>query len=225
MRHLLIGLVLTLSVSAPACSNEPESGQLSIGVLAFDGVLTSEVTAPMEVFGAASHKDWFASYRVLLVSGTDQKRITTAEGLKLVADATIHDDIEYEVLLVPGAYELEELTSNDTFMSFIRDKGKAAGWLGSNCSGAFLLAHAGLLDGVKATTWAGGEADLKKAYPKVDVQFDTNVVIDGNTITSNGGVVSYEAALTLLGRLSSPEHAQEIAEILQFTRVQGGELR
>jgi len=81
------------------------------------------------------------------------------------------------------------------------------------------LAEAGVLEGKKATTWAGGEADFQKLYPKVDVQHDQNLVIDNNVLTSNGSVVSYHAALTLLKQMSSTSKAQEVADALQFSRV------
>ncbi len=207
-------------MNEPAHSQEVDSGIATIGILAFDRVLTSEVTAPVEVFGAAINQGLLPSYRVLLVSGTKKTVVVTEEGLKLVADATIYDDLTIDVLIVPGSYDLESVESDAAFMKFLRANGKQATWLASNCSGAFLLAHAGLLDDVRATTWAGGEADLKKSYPRVDVQFDQNVVVDGNIITSNGGAVSYQAALTLLAELSSPEQAHEIAELLQIPRLQ-----
>ncbi len=219
MRMKLRVFLIVMVLAQPARPTDDAAKTSTIGILAFDDVLTSEVTAPMEVFGAASEKEWFSTYRVMLVSGTKNKYIRTAEGLKIIADATIYDEMKLDVLIVPGTYDLEGLTSNQAIMSFIRTKGQEVLWLASNCSGAFLLAHAGLLDGVKATTWAGGEGVLKESYPNVDVQFDKNVVVDGHVITSNGGVVSYEAAFKLLGQLATTEHASEIMEMLQFTRV------
>src|SRR6185295_10101188 len=97
----------------------------------------------------------------------------------------------------------------------------SASWMASNCAGAWLLAEGGVLDGKRATTWAGGEAKLAAAYPKVKVQVDRNVVVDDKVITSNGGVVSYQAALELLARISSRKFADEVAQSLQFPRLRG----
>jgi transcriptional regulator GlxA family with amidase domain len=91
--------------------------------------------------------------------------------------------------------------------------------MASNCSGALVLAEAGVLDGKLATTWAGGEASFQKKYPNVLVQHDINVVIDDGVLTSNGSVVSYEAAIALLAKLTSDEFAAEVANDLQFKRV------
>lgn len=220
MKLLTALLLILLQILASfTYSQEPIKKVKYIGLLAFNRVLTSEVTAPFEVFGAASKKEWFSDYKVVIISCAKDKSIVTEEGLKLTADYTIFDDLNLEALMVPGAYDLSAITKNSNTMDFIKNNGSKVRWLGSNCSGAFILAHAGLLNKIKATTWAGGEADLKKAYPAVDVQFNKNVVIDGRIITSNGGVVSYEAAFALLEKLTSKEKSNEIAELLQFNRL------
>ncbi|MCB1668306.1 MAG: DJ-1/PfpI family protein [Porticoccaceae bacterium] len=190
-----------------------------IGILVFDGFLTSDVTAPIEVFGAASKKSWFSSYEVIVISATDNKTVTSEEGLVIVADNTIYDDLKLDVLLVPSAYEMDDFISDENLISFIKQQSQSASWMASNCSGAFLLGEAGVLNGKKATTWAGGEKGLAKAYPEIQVQYDQNVVIDDKVMTSNGGPVSYQAAFELLSKLSSETFSQEIAESIQFNRL------
>ncbi len=61
---------------------------------------------------------------------------------------------------------------------------------------------------------------MARAYPKVNVQLDQNVVEDGNVITSNGGPVSYQAAFALLAKLSSDVFADEISQVIQFNRLE-----
>lgn len=189
-----------------------------IGILVFDGVLTSDVTAPLEVFGVASRKSWFSSYEPVTISVNRTDSVTTEEGLKLVPDTWIGDSPQLDVLIVPSSYDMKPLRSNKRLIAFIRDTGRSAEWMASNCSGAFLLADAGLLAGLKATTWAGGETDLAKEFPEIDVQFDENVVVDRRIITSNGSLVSYQAALVLLEKLASVRKADEVANALQYPR-------
>ncbi|MFC6631849.1 DJ-1/PfpI family protein [Microbulbifer taiwanensis] len=191
-----------------------------IGIVVFDGFLTSDVTAPVEVFGAASKEAWFSDYEVILISATKNKTITAEEGLTVVADQTIYDELDLDVLIVPSAYKMGPFINNSNLIGFIRNQAKAAKWMASNCSGAFLLAEAGVLDGKKATTWAGGEKELQRDYPKVKVQFDTNYVVDDGVITSNGGPVSYQAAFALLENLSSKKYATKIAEKIQYNRLE-----
>ncbi|MBL1261328.1 MAG: DJ-1/PfpI family protein [Thiotrichaceae bacterium] len=208
--------LIVLSISA----NFAIAGSSKIGILVFDGFLTSDVTAPIEVFGAAIKKSWFASYEVVVISATKNKTVVSEEGLKVIADRTIYDNLELDVLLVPSAYDMDDFISNKNLISFIKKQGASASWMASNCSGAFLLGEAGILDGKKATTWAGGEKDLAKSYPKIKVQYDQNVVVGNKVITSNGGPVSYQAAFELLTRLSSEKFSKEISESIQFNRLE-----
>lgn len=202
-----------------ASINAVYAGSAKIGIIVFDGVLTSDVTAPIEVFGAASKKAWFSNYEVIVISSTQSKTIRTEEGLTIVADKTVEDNLNVDVLIVASAYDMKPHLNNAKLITYIKQQAKNNAWMASNCSGAFLLGRAGVLDGKKATTWAGGEKDLAKAFPLADVQYDRNVVVDGKLITSNGGPVSYQAAFELLSKLSSEEYAQEISQLIQFDRL------
>jgi transcriptional regulator GlxA family with amidase domain len=209
---VIIGGVVFINSSAYAA-------YAKIGIIVFDGFLTSDVTAPIEVFGAATKKAWFSSYEVVVISATKEKGVTSEEGLKITADKTIYDDLNLDVLVVPSAYEMDSFIKNKDLIQYIKKQNQSGSWMASNCSGAFLLGEAGVLDGKKATTWAGGEKGLAKAYPKIKVQYDKNVVIDNKVITSNGGPVSYQAAFELLTKLSSEKYSREISEAIQFNRL------
>jgi len=210
---MIIGVLLFVGSVASAATSK-------IGILVFDGFLTSDVTAPIEVFGAATKKAWFSSYEVVVISATKNKEIISEEGLRIIADKTIYDDLKLDVLIVPSAYEMDAYLENKNLIQYIRNQSQTASWMASNCSGAFLLGEAGVLYGKRATTWAGGEKGLLKAYPAIKVQFDKNVVIDKKVITSNGGPVSYQAAFVLLEKLSSKKFATEISEAIQFNRLE-----
>jgi transcriptional regulator GlxA family with amidase domain len=209
----LIGFVVSVNSTMAASTSK-------IGILVFDGFLTSDVTAPIEVFGAATKQAWFSSYDVVVVSATKTNNVRSEEGLQVIADKTIYDDLKLDVLLVPSAYAMGGLLKNKDLIQFIKKQNQSASWMASNCSGAFLLGEAGVLDGKNATTWAGGEKNLFKAYPQIKVQYDQNVVIDQNVITSNGGPVSYQAAFELLAKLSSEKFSKEISEKIQFNRLE-----
>ena len=195
------------------------AGDKRIGILVFDKVLTSDVIAPAEVFGVATRKSWFSDYEVVFIGVERKPVITTEEGIRLPVDATIYDAPKLDALIVASAYDMDWLFENDDLTAFLRDQAKTATWLGSNCSGAFLYAHAGLLDGFRATTWAGGEAQLEREFPKIDVVFDQNVVIDRNRISSNGGVPSYQAALVMLSMMAGTNKAETVFETIQLNRL------
>lgn len=83
----------------------------------------------------------------------------------------------------------------------------------------FVLGKAGVLDGRQATTWFGGEAGLQSQFPAIHVVHDKPVVLDKRRITANGGLVSYQAALVLLGQLSRPEYAKDVYDQLGMGRL------
>jgi transcriptional regulator GlxA family with amidase domain len=103
--------------------------------------------------------------------------------------------------------------------AFIQKHEESAQWLGSVCAGAFILGGAGVLDGKQATTWFGGEASLQAQFPEIQVVYDKPVVLDKRRITANGGLVSYRAALVLLGQLSNPQQAKAVYESLNMGRL------
>ncbi|MCW8886510.1 MAG: DJ-1/PfpI family protein [Motiliproteus sp.] len=216
--HPFRSAILAILFSIFALSHTASAADKRIGILVYDGVLTSDVTAPLEVFGIASRLSWFSDYQPVTISVQKQQTITTEEGLKIGVDYWIGDAPKLDALIVTSSYEMEPLISNTALIKFIQKTANHAQWVASNCSGAYLLAESGTLDGKRATTWAGGESDLQRRYPAVKVEHDRNVVIDGNFITSNGSLVSYQAALMLLKKMSSESKAKEVAETLQYQR-------
>ena len=206
-------VLILLVVMASVMSVHTMADKKTIGILIYDGVLSSDVTAPAEVFGAATKQSGFTEYDVKMISVSNKLNIVTEEGLTIVADTTIEHVGQLSVLLVPSAYDMKPLLGNKKLIRFIQTQAQQVEWLGSNCSGALLLAESGLLDGKKATTWAGGESDFKNAYPTVLVQKNKNYVVDSNIITSNGSVVSYTAAIKLLSLMSSESLALKVFDL------------
>ena len=195
------------------------SKNFTIGIIVFDGVLTSEVIGPAEVFAMAGQREWFQGAQVLLIGLEQKPTITTEEGIQLMVNATITDDLTLDVLIVPGGYEIDHLLENEQLNAFIHQQEERVQWLGSVCAGAFVLGQAGVLDGKQATTWFGGEASLQTQFPAIQVVHDKPVVVDNRRITANGGLVSYQAALILLGKLSSSQKAKEVYQSLSMERL------
>lgn len=199
--------------------NQENNGKKKIGVLIFDDVLTSDVTAPLEVFGYAQ-KDPNFEYQVLAISVESDRESRTYEGLRLQADYSIDEAPALDVLIVPGSYSLDDLYANADLMKFLKKQGGSAKYLASNCAGAFLLGRAGLLDGRRATTWKGGGEELQSTYPAIDVQRGQSIVEDDGLITSYGGIVSYAAAKLLLEKIATPEIAAKVSEAIYIDRLQ-----
>lgn len=189
----------------------------TIGILVWDGFLTSEVTAPVEVLGAAVARGSLPETAIILVS-PGAVEVTSNEGLRVLADTTIAACPDLDVLIVPSSADMAPIVADAAVVAFVAAQGRTVGTLASHCAGAFLLGAAGLLDQRRATTYPGGEAKLQAATPAADVVAE-DVVRDGNLITSSGAVVSYRAALVLLAELTDDAVARAVAEDLYLDRL------
>jgi putative intracellular protease/amidase/quercetin dioxygenase-like cupin family protein len=218
MTKAALALLTCFALSFPEPGDAADVPAKTIGVLIYDGVLSSDVTAPLEVFGNAVKQKEFPNYRVVAVA-PEKRPVTTEEGIVLMPQFSIDDAPALDTLIVGSAYDMDRVLGNARLIEWISARGKAAKWLASNCSGARLLGDAGLLVGRRATTYPGGELLMKARYLRTTVVFGEKVVVDGNLVTSNGGVVSYTAALKLLELMTNAAFADKVAANIEYDRV------
>ncbi len=192
----------------------------TIGLLMYNGVLTTEVTAPADVFTKPT-EDGKQLFNVVTIAENDAP-IITEEGLKIVPDYTFKNCPKLEVLFVPSAYDMYAQVHNNKIISFIKEKNKETKYTVSNCAGAQLIGESGIADGKKIVTWIGGGPQLQKDYPNLLVQNDSFVtyVEDGKFSSSNGNLASYISALNLVEKMTGPEHRKFIESYLYLGRLQ-----
>ncbi|MFH8440491.1 GlxA family transcriptional regulator [Streptomyces sp. NPDC018026] len=163
-------------------------------VLLFDGVQSLDVTGPVEVFaGAEQHTP--GTYRIRTAS-LDGAPVRTSSGLNLVPDQALGDGPRPDTLVVPGGQGTRN--PDPRLTEWLREHGTGARRLVSVCTGAILLARAGLLDGRRVTThWAYSDR-LARDHPAVRVDPDPIYVRDGNVATSAGVTSGIDLALALV---------------------------
>lgn len=128
----------------------------------------------------------------------------------------------FDTLLVAGAVGIPPLTPS--LLNFIRRAPKRTRRVASICTGAFLLAEAGLLDGRRATTHWLLARDLKRNYPKVNVEEDRIFIIDGQTWTSAGMSAGIDLALAMVEKDLGTEVARAVAQkLVVYHRRSGGQ--
>lgn len=178
----------------------------TIGLLTYNGVLTTEVTAAADVFTKPTEEGQ-PLFNVIEIAETSQP-IVTEEGLAIVPDYTFENCPRLAVLFVPSAYDMYAQVHNEKLVAFIQEKNKETTYTVSNCAGAQLIGASGIADGRKIVTWIGGGEQLQKDYPNLKVQNDSSVtyVEDGKFSSSNGNLASYVSALNLVEKMSSREH-------------------
>jgi transcriptional regulator GlxA family with amidase domain len=186
----------------------------------FDDVQALDVTGPSEVFSLAHRTAKDGAYDIVLVAPGP---VCTSSGLILTPHAeTSRGDID--TLVVPGGLGTQSAARDERLLAFIRRAATRSRRVTSVCTGAFLLARAGLLDGRKATThWAACDT-LRRNYPAVDVQTDPIFVRDGNIYTSAGVTAGIDLALALVEEDHGPDLSLAVARsLVLFVRRPGGQ--
>ena len=146
-------------------------------------------------------------------------------GLSLYCDADFRSFRgKIDTLLVPGGIGVEERKPDPAAIEWLRQAAAESRRVGSICTGAFLLAHAGLLDGRRAAThWAFAD-ELAKRYPKVNVDPEPIWVQDDNFYTSAGVTAGIDLSLALLEEDHGAALALEVARVLVvFLRCPGNQ--
>ncbi|MES0867982.1 DJ-1/PfpI family protein [Pseudovibrio sp. SCP19] len=135
-------------------------------------------------------------------------------GIQLVPDYSFEDRPEIDILLVPGAGNPLEQMQNPRVLEHLRQAGENAQYVTSVCSGALILAEAGLLDGYEAAThWAYRETLEKLADVTV---VNKRVSVDRNRITGGGVTAGIDFALSLTAELFGPEEAQLLQLMFEY---------
>jgi putative intracellular protease/amidase len=173
-----------------------------VALLVFTGVEVIDFTGPYEIFGAAG----FDTYTV----GETKEPVTSAMGLTVVPKYGFADAPPPDVLVVPGG-GIQAALRNEAIAKWIRDTSARASITMSVCNGAFLLANAGLLDGLTATTTSGRIDQLRAEYPKVRVVDDKRFVDNGKIITTAGLSSGIDGALHVVERIDGEGQAQQTA--------------
>lgn len=198
--------------------------------VAFPGVQMLDLIGPLEIFAAANvllrkkGRVDAAGYGIKVVSD-DGHPVRASNGQLLDVQQSMRRPVgKIDTLVVPGAFELGTTPCDHRLVAWIRRNAPHARRVAAVCSGSFLLAEAGLLDGRKATThWAGCER-LQQRYPSVQVDPDPIFVRDGSIYTSAGVTAGMDLALALVEADLGREAALELARwFVMFLKRPGGQ--
>jgi transcriptional regulator GlxA family with amidase domain len=189
-----------------------------------------DLVGPLEIFaGANAFLQQFERaggpfYRIEVVTGNGRP-VRASNGMLVAADRSMQRGAQSaDTLVVPGALEIDPALADHELIAWIRRVAVNARRVASVCSGAFLLAKAGLLDGRRATThWAGCDR-LARLFPRVTVEPDPIFVRDGNVTTSAGVTSGMDLALALVEEDLGPRRALELARwFVMFVKRPGGQ--
>lgn len=178
----------------------PLDTHLTIGGLIFPNMDQCDFTGPFEALAQVPNSRFLTLWK-------DKNPVRDLRGLQLLADTTLAEAPQLDVLLVPGGRGQEALMDDEELLSFIRKQAANAKYVFSVCTGALLCGAAGLLHGKRATThWTAMETlPYFGAIPS-----DDRVVIDGNYVSAGGVTSGIDGSLIVVSLLRGDTVAQEV---------------
>jgi transcriptional regulator GlxA family with amidase domain len=190
-------------------------------VVVFDGLLLLDVAGPIGALEVAGYyvEDGYAIELTSANGGMVRSSAgVTVETMPFVAGLAV------DLMIVPGGPGSTAAAAAEPVLALIREVSSQSRRSASVCSGAFLLAAAGILKGKRATTHWGGVGVLRRDYPEVTVDSDSIFIEDGNVWTSAGITTGIDLALAWVERDHGFAVAQQVAQgLVVYHRRPGGQ--
>ncbi len=199
-----------------------------LGILVFDEIEVLDFSGPYEVFSIVrldeeTRRSEPSPFDILLVSQFDKPVVATG-GLKVLPDVTFENCPNLDVLIVPGGLGTRWEMHNEKLLNFLKQQAEGVELLASVCTGALLLASAGLLYGLTATTHWHSLQLLQELFPDIDVERHARVVKDGKVMTSAGISAGIDLSLEILAGYFGEEVARFTASYMDYP-FQGAEVQ
>jgi transcriptional regulator GlxA family with amidase domain len=194
----------------------------NIGIFIFDDVEELDFVGPWEVFQMVNEVARYRgdpeplNNRLISCDGGD---ITAVKGMRVGAHVSMADVDALDVILIPGGQGTRGVIENTAIMEWFSAIAPGCEWVTSVCTGAFVLAKAGLLDGRRAAThWAAFD-EFERLGLNGTLVPDVRYVRDGNVVTSAGVSAGIDMSLWLVGQWFNPQLARDVARAMQYDPV------
>ncbi|HXP04565.1 MAG TPA: GlxA family transcriptional regulator [Stellaceae bacterium] len=193
----------------------------TIAVLIFPDFQLLDAAGPITAFEAAGHATAPPAYRLRVIARAAGP-VTSSSGMQLIAGGFTADPLD--TLIVAGGWGTREASADAETLAYVRAAAGRARRVASVCSGAFVLAAAGLLDGRRATMYWARAAEFTRAYPQLRVEPDRIFIRDGNVWTSAGITAGIDLALALVAEDLGEAVAKRAAQqLVVYHRRPGGQ--
>ena len=189
----------------------------TIALLVFDDVEVLDFAGPFEVFSVADERHEHKLFDITVVAKAN-KPVTARNGLSVNPHQTINDVSQVDMLIVPGGLGTRPLIHDAEIIDWIRSVSESAEHVMSVCSGALLLAKAGLLHGLKATTHQGAMKLLTELAPDTEVIPDIRFTDNGKVLTSAGISAGIDMSLHMVEKLHGSAVADATATYMEYRR-------
>jgi len=226
MKTQLLG-ALCLALGAPlafaqtpvqkvAAPNRLPARTLNVAVLVYPGMNSLDAMGPLEVFDTANGLSPRA-FNIYTLAQNSSPILPSGSAYSLTPRFSFADAPRADVLVVPGASmkTIGQMEHNPALLVFLRGQSKAPQVM-SVCTGSFLLARAGLLNGKRATTHWFVTSDMASQFPRVDMRQNVRYVEDGNLLTTAGVSSGIDGALRVVEKARGAAFAGAVARAMQY---------
>jgi transcriptional regulator GlxA family with amidase domain len=186
----------------------------AVAIAVFEGAEELDFVGPWEVISAWRHLCPEEVSACLV--GDAVEPVTCAKGMRVLPDCTWDDLGPVDVLVYPGGRGTRAQLGDERVRSRLRALSEGGTLLASVCTGALVLADAGLLDGLPATTYWSSFDELLALGRGIEPCPDDRFVDTGAIVTAAGVSAGIDMALHLVGRLASPDRAREVRRYIQY---------
>jgi len=193
----------------------------NVAILIFDEVEVLDFCGPFEVFSVAGRRAGLNPFNVYTVA-EGAGPVVARNNLSVNPAHSFSDCPRPDVLLVPGGYGTRREMHNEALTGWIKERAAEVELLLSVCTGALLLAKAGLLEGLSATTHHGAFDLLREVAPNTSVLESERVVDNGKVILSAGISAGIDMSLYAVGRMLGEAAAEETARYMEYDWSPGG---
>lgn len=187
---------------------------MEIGILLFDRVEELDFIGPYEIFAAAqdNRPDDINTATYAMHDGP----VMGNKRMQFLPHETCPNAPQLDVLLVPGGNGSRKAALEPALVEWVSKQAAGCRWVTSVCTGTYILAAAGLLEGRRITSHYASLADQREKGHGAEILEDVRYVRDGNVVTSAGVSAGIDMSLWLLGQLTSPAFAREIQQYVEY---------
>ncbi len=187
----------------------------NLAILIFDDVEVLDFAGPFEVFAVTSELNNYEPFNVFLVAET-QRTFKAVNGLQVVPNYEISNCPNPDILVVPGGVGTRTQMNNQRLITWIQQVSDRAELVMSICTGARLLAKAGLLDGLEITTHHEAYDELRQIVPTAIVNERKRYIDQGKILTTGGISAGIDGSLYVVDKLLGREIARKTAIYMEY---------
>lgn len=191
----------------------------NVAILIFPEVEVLDFAGPFEVFAVTDELRGYDTFHTFTVAESPGP-VRARNGLMVVPDFTLENCPAPHLLIVPGGFGTRALLRKPALLEWVRAKAGHAELVMSVCTGALVLARAGLLDGLRITTHHELLATLAEMTPRATVDPSRRFHDNGRILTAAGISAGIDCSLHVVGRLLGPAAAERTAGYMEYRRME-----